>query len=73
MLTPIVSFPPMKHLNHRNETIFWRNETICFELFFFFFWYERTFCLRGRKALHVGRKAPDAGGKDSGCWGKGSA
>ena len=22
MLTPIVSFPPMKHLNHRNETIF---------------------------------------------------
>ena len=21
MLTPIVSFPPMKHLNHRNETI----------------------------------------------------
>ena len=25
--------------------------------------YERTFCLPGRKTLHVGRKAPDAGGK----------
>ena len=22
--------------------------------------YERTFCLPGRKTLHVGRKAPDA-------------
>ena len=25
--------------------------------------YERTFCLPGRKTLHVGSKAPDAGGK----------
>jgi len=25
--------------------------------------YERTFCLPERKALHDGRKAPDAGGK----------
>ena len=37
MLTPIVSFPLMKHLNHRNETIFWRNETI--------FWRNETICL----------------------------
>ena len=35
MLTPIVSFPPMKHLNHRNETIFWRNETICLNYFLY--------------------------------------
>ena len=35
MLIPIVSFPPMKHLNHRNETIFWRNETICLNYFLY--------------------------------------
>lgn len=35
MLTPIVSFPPMKHLNHRNETIFLRNETICLNYFLY--------------------------------------
>jgi hypothetical protein len=35
MLTPIVSFPPMKHLNHRNETIFLRNETVCLNYFLY--------------------------------------
>ena len=35
MLILIVSFPPMKHLNHRNETIFWRNETICLNYFLY--------------------------------------
>ena len=35
MLTPKVSFPPMKHLNHRNETIFLRNETICLNYFLY--------------------------------------
>ena len=35
MLTPKVSFLPMKHLNHRNETIFLRNETICLNYFLY--------------------------------------
>ena len=35
MLTPKVSFLPMKHLNHRNETIFLRNETICLNSFLY--------------------------------------
>ena len=35
MLIPIVSFPPMKHLNHRNETIFLRNETVCLNYFLY--------------------------------------
>ena len=35
MLTPIVSFPPMKHLNHRNETIFFGGETICLNYFLY--------------------------------------
>ena len=77
MLTPIVSFPPMKHLNHRNETIFWRNETI--------FWRNETICLNyflyicgmkghsvcrggrlcmsGERLRMLGEKTPDAGEK----------
>ena len=43
-----------------NETIFLRNETICLNYFFVYLRYERTFCLPGRKTLHVGRKTPDA-------------
>ena len=35
MLTPKVSFLPMKHLNHRNETIFLRNETVCLNYFLY--------------------------------------
>ena len=35
MLTPKVSFLPMKHLNHRNETILLRNETICLNYFLY--------------------------------------
>ena len=35
MLTPKVSFLPMKHLNRRNETIFLRNETICLNYFLY--------------------------------------
>ena len=35
MLIPKVSFLPMKHLNHRNETIFLRNETICLNYFLY--------------------------------------
>ena len=35
MLIPIVSFPPMKHLNHRNETIFLRNETVSLNYFLY--------------------------------------
>lgn len=69
MLTPIVSFPPMKHLNHRNETIFLRNETICLNYFLYICGMKGHSVCRGgrqnvgRKALHVGSKALDAGGK----------
>ena len=35
MLTPKVSFLPMKHLNHRNETIFLRNETVSLNYFLY--------------------------------------
>lgn len=70
MLTPIVSFPPMKHLNHRNETIFLRNETICLNYFLYICGMKGhsvcrrgRLCMTGRKAPDAGRKAPDAGKK----------
>lgn len=76
MLTPIVSFPPMKHLNHRNETIFLRNETICLNYFLYICGMKgHSVCRRktlhdGGTALHVGRKAPDAGEKAPDAGGK---
>ena len=52
MLTPIVSFPPMKHLNHRNETIFLRNETICLNYFLYICGMEgHSVCLGGRLCM----------------------
>ena len=60
MLTPIVSFPPMKHLNHRNETIFLRNETICLNYFLYICGMKGHSVCRGGTALHDGGKAPDA-------------
>ena len=63
MLTPKVSFLPMKHLNHRNKTIFLRNETVCLNYFLYICGMKGHSVCRGRKTLHVGGKAPDAGGK----------
>ena len=70
MLTPIVSFPPMKHLNHRNETIFLRNETICLNYFLYICGMKgHSVCRGGRLCMTEerlrmrGRKDPDAGGK----------
>ena len=50
----------MKHLNHRNETIFLRNETICLNYFLYICGMKGHSVCRGGKTLHVGRKAPDA-------------
>ena len=63
MLTPIVSFPPMKHLNHRNETIFWRNETICLNYFLYICGMKGHSVCRGGRLCMTGGKAPDAGRK----------
>ena len=56
MLTPIVSFPPMKHLNHRNETIFLRNETICLNYFLYICGMKgHSVCGGGRLRMQGGR------------------
>ena len=52
MLTPKVSFLPMKHLNHRNETIFLRNETICLNYFLYICGMKgHSVCRRGRLCM----------------------
>ena len=70
MLTPIVSFPPMKHLNHGNETIFLRNETVCLNYFLYICGMKGhsvcrggRLCMSGERAPDAREKAPDAGGK----------
>ena len=70
MLTPKVSFLPMKHLNHRNETIFLRNETICLNYFLYICGMKGhsvcrggRLCMPGERLRMLGGKAPDAGGK----------
>ena len=56
MLTPIVSFPPMKHLNHRNETIFLRNETVCLNYFLYICGMKgHSVCRGGRLCMTVER------------------
>ena len=56
MLIPIVSFPPMKHLNHRNETIFLRNETVCLNYFLYICGMKgHSVCRRGRLCMSGGR------------------
>ena len=76
MLTPKVSFLPMKHLNHRNETIFLRNETICLNYFLYICGMKgHSVCRRGRLCMSgerlrmlgerlrmLGGKAPHDGG-----------
>ena len=69
MLTPIVSFPPMKHLNHRNETICLNNflyicgmkghsvcrgGRLCMT--------EERLRMRGKRLRMRGGKAPHGGG-----------
>lgn len=56
MLTPKVSFLPMKHLNHRNETIFLRNETICLNYFLYICGMKgHSVCQGGRLCMSGGR------------------
>ena len=56
MLTPKVSFLPMKHLNHRNETIFLRNETICLNYFLYICGMKgHSVCRGGRLCMSGGR------------------
>ena len=56
MLTSIVSFPPMKHLNHRNETIFLRNETDCLNFFLYICGMKgHSVCGGGRLCMMGGR------------------
>ena len=59
----------MKHLNHRNETIFLRNETICLNYFLYICGMKgHSVCRGGRQ--NVGKKAPDDGRKDPDAGGK---
>ena len=56
MLTSKVSFLPMKHLNHRNETIFLRNETICLNYFLYICGMKgHSVCRGGRLCMSGGR------------------
>ena len=72
MLTPIVSFPPMKHLNHRNETIFLRNETVCLN-YFLYICGMKGHSVCGEENSACREKGSGCEGKGSGCWEKGSA
>ena len=63
MLTPKVSFLPMKHLKHRNETI-------CLNYFLYICGMKGhsvcrrgRLCMSGKRLRMLGGKAPDAGGK----------
>ena len=72
MLTPKVSFLPMKHLNHRNETIFLRNETICLNYFLYICGMKGHSVCRGEDSA-CREKGSGCEGKGSGCRKKGSA
>ena len=56
MLTPKVSFLPMKHLNHRNETIFLRNETICLNYFLYICGMKGHSVCRGERLRMLGER-----------------